>query len=51
MGFGSYDESEQETDDKQEEDFGEDMTAEIKGKEHQGKSTVEDTTEELLELL
>lgn len=41
MAFGSYDESEQEQPDREEEDLGEDMTQEIKGKEYEGEATSE----------
>lgn len=52
MGFGSYDESEQEQPKGDEEDTGEDYTEEIKGKEYKGESKTEaDSTEELMKHL
>lgn len=52
MGFGSYDESEQETPDDREEDTGEDYTEEIKGKAYKGTAeTEDDSTEELMKHL
>jgi hypothetical protein len=47
MAFGSYDESEQEQPDR-EEDLGEDMTQEIKGKEYQGTDQTDLGDEEKL---
>lgn len=54
MGFGSYDESEQEQPDMKKEDDGETVTGEIKGEnsEHDGKDkTTDETTEEMLKHL
>jgi hypothetical protein len=48
MAFGSYDESEQEQPDREEEDLGEDMTQEIKGKEYQGTDQTDLGDEEKL---
>jgi hypothetical protein len=48
MGFGSYDESEQEQPDREEKDLGEDMTEEIKGKEYDGEDKTELGDEEKL---
>lgn len=49
MGFGTYDESEQEQPgDKDDEDNGEDVTGDFKQEIHDGTDTVEDTTEEMM---
>lgn len=54
MGFGSYDESEQEKPDKSDVDYGEDMTREIKGEssEWSGKdSTTDESKEDMMKHL
>lgn len=51
MGFGSYDESEQETDDNREGPDGEDWTEEFHQADHDGEDSVANTTEELIDHL
>lgn len=53
MGFGSYDESEQEQDTGNEEDTGENVTSQIKGEnsKYEGTDSVENTVEEMMDLL
>lgn len=50
MGFGSYDEGEQESGDRDEEAAGEDVTAEVRGtSKEDGEATIENSVEEMLE--
>lgn len=51
MGFGSYDEDDQEQRDESTEEAGEDLTGEFKQADHEGSESVDNTVEELIDTL